>query len=74
MCCCFWGKIRCSHRDLTFWKGISDVLSVFKESALIFELGLNQELDYSILDECMLLCEKYMKDNRNKYKFGTQRS
>jgi len=32
------------------------------------------ELDYSILDECMLLCEKYMKDNRNKYKFGIQRS
>ena len=32
------------------------------------------ELDHSILDECMLLCEKYMKDNRNKYKFGIQRS
>ena len=31
-------------------------------------------LDYSILDECMLLCEKYMKDNKNKYIFRTQRS
>ena len=31
-------------------------------------------LDYSILDECMLLCEKYMKDNKNKYIFRTQRN
>ncbi len=32
------------------------------------------ELDYRTLDECMLLCEKYMKDNRNKYNNGIQRS
>ena len=24
-------------------------------------------LDYSILDKCMLLCEKYMKDNKRVY-------